>query len=314
MNRMSRQVMSGLTAMMCLAVCASIANADVKIKTKNTQGNTSTEQIVYIKGQRQRTEIGNGMMVSVMQCDQQRSLQINPQTKTYLVNPFNQPANSADSAASPSPSRKDSASRGGIITTTITTKDTGERKQMFGYPARHFLMTMSTQSSPEACQQTRSKMEIDAWYIDAAFALDCMTDPRYQGYNPAGQSGCQDRNVVKQVGPAIKGYPVWSKTTMFDDRGAPTFTIEQETVELSQATLDAALFDVPAGYREVKNYAEMYTGAASTEPSNEQPEDAPRQTDATAAKPSTNATDAKASPDTPKKKTAKGILKGIIKP
>lgn len=303
MKRVNRRVIPGLAAMICLAVCASVAYADVKIKSKMTQSNTSTEQTIYIKGQRQRIETENGLMVSVMQCDQQRSLQINLETKTYLVNPFNQSVNSTDATASQSASRKDSASRGGVVTTTITTKDTGERKQMFGQPARHFIMTMSTESSPDACQPIKSKIEIDAWYIDAEGALDCVTNPPNQSYNPAGQNGCKDRYVLKQVGPDVNGYPALSKTTIFDNNGNPKFPSAQEIVEFSQPTLDAAMFDVPAGYREVKSYAEMYTDAAS----NEQPQDATQKADAKAA-------DAKTNSDKPRKKTAKGILKPAIKP
>ena len=33
---------------------------------------------------------------------------------------------------------------GGKVTTTITTKDTGERKQMFGFTAKHLIITMET--------------------------------------------------------------------------------------------------------------------------------------------------------------------------
>jgi hypothetical protein len=66
---------------------------------------------------------------------------------------------------------------------TYTTKDTGERKQMFGYTARHLIMTMESESSPDACSVTKSKMQFDGWYIDAAFALDCEND-RYSNYRP----------------------------------------------------------------------------------------------------------------------------------
>ena len=163
------------------------------------------------------------MMISVMQCDLQRSLQIMPQTKTYIVTPFNQPAQSADRATNQPRAKETTTVRGGVITTTITTKDTGERKKIFGYPARHLIMTMTTDSSPDACSKIKSKMEIDAWYIDFTFGLDCDMSNAYQGYNPATQSGCQDRNEVKQVGPAAKGYPVWTKTTMFDESGNPSF-------------------------------------------------------------------------------------------
>lgn len=250
-----RRAASAIAVMICLAVCESIVRADVKIISKSTQGSNASEQITYIKGRRQRLEMANGMMVSVTQCDLQRSLQIMPQTKTYIVTEFNQPTSNVERATNQPLAKPDASARGGVITTTITTKDTGERKKIFGYPARHLIMTMTTDSSPDACGKIKSKMEIDAWYIDFTFGLDCDMSSAYQGYNPATQSGCQDRNEVKQVGPAVKGYPVWTKTTMFDENGNPSFTTEQEVIEITQATLDAALFDVPAGYREVKSFS-----------------------------------------------------------
>jgi hypothetical protein len=40
--------------------------------------------------------------------------------------------------------------------------------------------------------------------------------------------------------------------TSFDATGKESFSVIQEVVELSKATLDAELFEVPADYREVK--------------------------------------------------------------
>jgi hypothetical protein len=258
-----RQIVNALAVMICLAVCAHIASADVKIKAKSTQGGTVSEQTTYIKGQRQRIEMANGVMISVTQCDLQRTLQIIPQSKTYIVTPFNQATDSAKPAANQPRAKAPAATRGGVVTTTITTKDTGERKQLFGYTARHIITTMATESSPEACQKVKSKMEIDAWYIDAAFGLDCNMNNQYQNYRPADQGGCQDRSEVKQIGAATKGYPVLTKTTMFDDNGQPSFTWVQEVLEFSQGPLDAALFDVPAGYREVKDFSQAASGTAN---------------------------------------------------
>jgi hypothetical protein len=126
---------------------------------------------------------------------------------------------------------------------------------------------METESSPNACSQTKSKMQIDGWYIDAAFALDCDSGLSHRQYTPPQSGGCQDRYITKQVGAAKRGYPVWEKMTMFDPNGAESFSTINEVVEFSQATLDASLFDVPAGYREVKDFASLYSTPSSA-PSN----------------------------------------------
>lgn len=235
--------------------------ADVKIKSRQTASGQSTENITYIKGKRQRTEMANGMMISVMQCDLQRDLQINPQTKTYIVNPYD--VGNTGAATGTTTTQTVKSTQGGTVTTIITNKDTGERKQMFGYTARHIIQTIETKSSPDSCNPINSKMEIDAWYIDATFALDCDMNRRYRTYKSAKNGGgCQDIFNTKTIGTAKTGYPVYQKMTMYDDKGQPSFTSVQEVLEISNATLDAALFDIPAGYREVKDAAEMYNASA----------------------------------------------------
>jgi hypothetical protein len=266
MHSVIRHITGALALMIGFAVCATSARADVKVRAKSTQGSAVSEQTTYIKGQRQRLELAGGVMISVTQCDLQRTLQIIPQSKTYIVTPFNTDS-AARAATQPKPgqptAKENPAVKGGVVLTTIATKDTGERKTIFGYTARHIITQMSTESSPQACQQVKSKMEIDAWYIDAAFGLDCDTNGGYPTYNRADQNGCRDRYEVKQTGVAAKGYPVWMKTTMFDENGQPSFSSVLEVIEFSQGPLDAALFEVPAGYREVKDFSQAARDAAN---------------------------------------------------
>ena len=253
----------------CLITLTSVASADTKVKTRQTSGGQTYENTSYIKGKRQRSEMNNGQMVVVQQCDLRRNIQIMPQAQAYIIQPYD------DATASPNTGRVNSqpgtTTKGGLITSTVTTKDTGERKQMFGYTARHIITTMETQSSPEACSQQKSKMEIDGWYIDAAFAVDCDSGIAYKPHTPAQSGGCQDRYVTKQVGAAKKGYPVWEKMTMFDTNGVASFSTINEVVEFSNATLDASLFDVPAGYREVKDFASLYATPAPAPTTTETP-------------------------------------------
>jgi hypothetical protein len=215
--------------------------------------------------------MNNGQMIVVQQCDLRRNIQIMPQAQAYIIQPYDDATTSANN-----PSRANShpgtTTKGGLITSTVTTKDTGERKQMFGYTARRIITTMMTESSPEACSQTKSKMEIDGWYIDAAFAVDCDSGVTYKPYTPPQSSGCQDRYVTKQVGAAKRGYPVWEKTTMFDTNGVASFSTINEVVEFSNATLDASLFDVPAGYREVKDFASAFATPAPANENSTQPQ------------------------------------------
>jgi hypothetical protein len=248
--------------LLCAAGPAAVARADVKIKSRQTTQGQTYENTTYIKGKRQRSEQMGGQMVTIQQCDLRRDLQLMPQAKAYTVTPY---ADANATAATPAGDVRQTGgtTQGGLVTSTVTTKDTGERKQMFGYTARHIITTVATESSPDACSPSNSRIETDSWYIDAAFQLDCERERGYSAYRPQQKSGCQDRYQTKQVGTAKRGYPLWEKTTMFGEDGRESFSMINEVVELSQATLDAALFDAPADYREVKDFSGASMMAAS---------------------------------------------------
>jgi hypothetical protein len=242
--------------LLCAAGFAAEARADVKIKSRQTMQGRSYDNAVYIKGKRQRTEQMGGQSVTIQQCDLRRDMQIMPSMKAYTVNPYDTGAGAAANVPTSVTRQTTERTQGGLVTSTVTTRDTGERKQMFGYTARHLVITVETKSSPDSCNPVDSKMETDGWYIDATFQLDCDMERAGRYYNPQPQAGgCRDRYEMKQVGTAKRGYPVWEKMTMFDKDGRESFSMVNEVVELSQATLDASLFEAPADYREVKDFS-----------------------------------------------------------
>lgn len=237
------------------------AFADVKIKTKQTMSGQSSENTTYIKGKRQRTEMGNGVMVSITQCDLGRDVQIAPATKTYTVSYY---TDANGNVISPVEKGKSvPVTKGGIVTVTTTIKDTGERRQMFGYTARHIIQTMEMESSPDACYPQKNKMEMDMWVIDAEFALACSQNNYSRSYNGGKAGGCQDKFIPKTIGTAKSGYPLWQKMTSFDASGKESFSMVQEVIELSKTTLDQALFEVPGDFREVKDASQMYAASSS---------------------------------------------------
>ena len=243
--------------------CTANVFADVKIKSKQTMSGQSYENTTYIKGKRQRTETMNGMMISLTQCDLRRGVQINPNTKTYMVNPFNTTVETVTKPASTTVDKNGVVQSGGTVTMTVTTKDTGERKQMFGYTARHLIITMEMASSPDACSKSNTKMETDGWYIDFEQQFDCGDSAQYAGYKNPNKPSCQDKYVTKNLGTGKRGYPVYEKMTMFDESGKETMSYVNEVVELSKATLDASLFDIPQEYRQVSDASQMYAAAST---------------------------------------------------
>jgi len=248
----------------CLLTLTGIASADTKIKMRQTSGGQTYENTSYIKGKRQRSETNNGQMIVIQQCDLRRNIQIMPAAKAYMIQPYDQPTTTTTTTNNTTPSQPTAVTKGGVVTSTVTTKDTGERKPMFGYTARHIITTMETKSSPDACSKANTKMQIDGWYIDAAFALECDSNSAYTNYRPQASGGCRDRYETKTIGTAKTGYPVWQKTTMFGPDGTESFSTINEVLEFSQATLDASLFDVPEGYRQVDDFASAFSAAYAT--------------------------------------------------
>ena len=225
------------------------AAADTKIKTRNTMMGNSSESTVYIKGARERNEaasIGMGPgLVTLTQCDQKRIITINPQANTCMVMPLGgESGATADGGA---------GRKGGTITFNVNTVDTGERQKMFGLTARHIKSTMNAEASADACSKSSFHNESDGWYADIAPALHCsmgMTPP------PSGdRSACQDTVRYKHTGAGFPGFPLKQTTTMQAE--GHNFTTVSEVVELTNAPLDASLFEMPAGCKLVSSYQEL---------------------------------------------------------
>jgi len=236
---------------------------DFKITIKTTMAGMPTQTTTMIKGLRERSETNMSMggmnmsQTSITQCDLRRTIQINDRARKYMISPMDSDeANGASTSAAAGPATGDTSRRGGLVTMTVNTIDTGERKQMFGFTARHLKRTTMSQSSPDACGQQQMKIETDGWYINLEYGLSCPTQRPPQRPGMASTS-CRDRYQYKHNGPSNLGYPLVETTTVYGADGSATFTMTKEVIELSRQTLDAALFDLPAGYTLANSQQEM---------------------------------------------------------
>ena len=251
------------------------ATGDVKIRQRMSMGSGGTETLLYIKGQRMRNEMaGAGMgFTTILQCDLKRTLTLNDKTKTYLISPTGGANTSgvgdggAGVPTASTPVQPQSQPRGGVVNVTNTVTDTGERKQMFGFTARHIKTSMEMKASPEACAKD-SKIETDGWYIDFDYAFVCPGEKQnYQSVPVRPQPGCKDDVRTRTVGTAKLGFPLLVTTTIYQPGGSTT-SMTQEVLELSREPLSASLFDVPEGYTLAKDMQELYgMSTATTEPS-----------------------------------------------
>jgi len=235
---------------------AQVAATDLHFKKDiSIGGNSVSNSEVWIKGARERAATSSpaGTLITVRQCDLKRTLTINEQTRSYLVTNDPQDESAAKAAAmfggAPTP-----VSSRGTITQTTTLTDTGERKQISGYAARHLKSTVVVESSPKACSQVHQKYELDGWYAD--LAKESASCP--QSLPPVNQGeSCSDQIIVHHKGTAKPGYPLVENITLQND-DSTTKKIAVRTSDISKQSLAAELFDVPAGFREVKSITELY--------------------------------------------------------
>jgi hypothetical protein len=198
-------------------------------------------------------------MINITQCDLKRTIQLSQNAQKYVITPMavttaaTGGATSPPATSTPQPTRK-----GGVLTYITTNTDTGERKEMFGFTARHIKSSLVIESSPDACNPMNQKIETDGWYIDFSFGLQCDLGQTPATYQPSMPGGCRDQIQFKNVGSAKKGYPLMETMTMYGPNGQVLTSTTKEVLELSREPLDAALFDIPAGYTEAASAQELY--------------------------------------------------------
>ena len=248
-----------LSCMLALLLAAMAAQSEDLHLKKNISvgGNVVSSSETSIKGQRTRdvTQTPAGATVSLRQCDLKRTVTLNDQTQSYMVVNDPQDAAAARAAAmvtgAPVPEEK---KEGGRVEVNSTITDTGERKQMFGLNARHLKTKVTQKSSDDACTKVDQTFEVDGWYADLgkdiASCASSLAPPVRQ------RQGCQDAVVEHHSGSGRPGYPLVQNVTMHNPDGS-TMVVNVNVTEVSKAPLDAALFDVPASYKQVNSLAEL---------------------------------------------------------
>src|ERR1041384_3699432 len=242
---------------------------DFKITFKQSFGGQEMQSTTMIKGQRERSETSmnvpgmpagmNMGQVNITQCDMRRTIQNNDRARKYFITPMEVDDSSpAERGGMSTPANTGANRRGGVVTMTVNTVDTGERREMFGFTARHLKQSMMTEASPDACYQQHMKIDRDGWYINLEYGLNCGTDRPPQVGRMAAPQGCRDRYQFRRTGPTNLGYPLQETTTIYGSDGSVQTSMTKQVVELSRQPLDAALFDVPAGYTQAQSQQEMF--------------------------------------------------------
>lgn len=255
-----------ITAIFFIGTGRSTYAQNYKLRQVTSVMGMKSESTIYVKGMRKRTE-GGGMMgmganlVTIEQCDLQRTITINDKKRLYFIEPFSTPDDEViDEDAKPTAEKNKPVTKntdpkkGGTITMWYSITDTGERKKMYGFTARHVWTNRKMKPSENACSMKDSFIiKTDGWYIDLP-QFNCPV--QYRPVTTANryekpQTDCKDRFVTRRRGKGKLGFPLIETTTMImgGQSESNSFETNLETLELSTAKLDSMLFEIPVGYQ-----------------------------------------------------------------
>ncbi len=236
---------------------------DLTIKTRETidlpQSTVKTD-LLYFKGASQRRELHLRFPsalpaqhavrhTTITHCDERRTLELNDDARLYASSPLNFIGESLYRVRAWRQAKREPPATGADVKITIHTVDTGERRQLGSYSARHVITTTTTDSSPGANTRPGESVE-DGWYIDLppADCQDAGDSPAFLASSVVRPGGIPDRIRVEFRGSGRRGFPI-EQTTRRRREQEPTFTTTVTLIEFSEAVLDKSLFEVPSGYR-----------------------------------------------------------------
>ena len=255
----------------CVITIAGIAycqtsSHDLKITIRQTGLGRSSQTTQYWSGENSRSEgqfesgILQGHRHATIQrrgTDKIRVYDLDLDAKKYVTYQTDLRAIYPHSKLPAKPSGKS-------LVINISSEDTGERKEMFGLQARHIVTREKRIADTGSCYEAHSELETDGWYVDDDIFPEWQRS-RGDSIVAALVDGqqCSDKIEVHRNGPR-PGYPLLVKNTftnkMTQADGSPrvfTSSWETEVLELSQAPLDARLFEVPSGFKKVDSLADV---------------------------------------------------------
>ena len=254
---------------------------DLKITVSHNFGPYQTETTTYLKPDRKRVEeqqryrqqlwsggiaapVRPPRVATITRCDLGQIFQLNLDDREYTSRPIPKPL-SAEEQKARAEELKARAAQGPQLQRPaqpnllmeITTSDTGERKQMFGYTARQ-VITTEKRTPLEGAVSLPQEQITDGWYIDLDTSISC--DPPRQPGSFAVVSVGRDRKIdyptFKFVGQRETGFALATtrRDTLFQPDGSRREGARvdaMQVIDLSSAAVPSELFDVPAGFREV---------------------------------------------------------------
>lgn len=253
-------VCKGFLAVLALGcTLCQTASGDMKVKVRTSFGVGVHYRTTYVEGDWRRIEQQNHYRtVRILHCDTQRAFEVDFDRKQYsLVRWRKWPSREETEELVRKPDkRKAPEIEKRFGKEEWKTVDTGERKEVFGYTARHLIITVKRY--PGTAVPSESTEVIDGWYIDLILREQCQPAYRY-GMTVALPKPTPDGQTSITVKFESTVFPVKVTQTrrskiVFRDGTSKeqTHVIATELVELSKEPLDPALFEIPPGFKKVR--------------------------------------------------------------
>lgn len=296
------QFVAFLIASMVCVSAGPPGSAGLKIKTirRNTSSPVKTnprteERILYFQGDRRRTESKpefryplwpggpevpfyepHSALIEICEADAKKAFGLNLDNRTYAPVTLQQKLSTDQLKAMQNHVSEDETPSRPTVLHEITTLDRGERKQVFGYTARHVITTFSVVPLAGSTNVEGEEIATDGWYIDLDTRISCdppgktpsegttysvvqlmgtVSSTNPASTNPASISITKPTLVeTRYVGKPETGFPISLKTTRFSGsaQGPQTeqvSTHEIEVTDLSATNLESSLFEVPPDFR-----------------------------------------------------------------
>ena len=261
-------------------------NLGTKIVTRQTRGPAgSSEQTLFIMADRRRMEFRQSVQrrnndgspetqnelssVFIVRCDMGQSFLLRSKTGEYSSSPYPPKPPTPEQATQLAVEKSDSGEPAKpTLRIETTTVDTGERKEMFGYVARHVITTRK-QTPLDGSHSQPSQSVTDGWYIDVDRSISCDPKPSpgskrigilSSSATVGGKQMPIDRPEFVDIGARETGLPLKETRTVPTSTHFPDGTSraydsisESEVTVLEKSAVDPALFVVPSGYKQVES-------------------------------------------------------------
>lgn len=265
---MSRHSRVAHLVIFLLALISAASAGDLKVvSVARFQDGKTYATTRYSQGERMRVEWRDqttwrpGLVTygppraTIYQCDALQAIDLNLKTHEYTTLELNDDCqtNSRPIASTPT----------GTLNVYIESVDTGERREILGRTARHIITHQRQVGDSQSCWHL-GEMEQDGWYIDMPPStveqkLRRHAADEYANVTMTG-ANCRDKIEIHRTGVEKPGFPVKFVQTVRFSHQEPdgkwelndsTSRWESEITEISEAPLDAALFNLPAGFTKV---------------------------------------------------------------